>query len=271
MDKIENKIVSYFLEEFGMNNLTAIRLKPIEIKYKEQLKFINNALKHTILKSINAYEYIPQFATLIRANSAYKIKLVKDIDDICQYLSEEYQNPDLDEITTTLSTVLQNVNLTRQRSCECFYYLADTAFISPSINTENKQIVFDMDRNFSLNQQFIQYNSFSDYLEQIKISWQKTELQEKTTLRKLTPIQIDIKITQRNAVELWSLHPSKTVAQMIRDHKKELLKECKKQKCANSTLRTRIAKLHPNPKNHKGGRPAKNKNTSNMYNLKTFK
>jgi hypothetical protein len=268
MNKIENKIVSYFLEEFGKNNLTAIRLKPIYVKYKEQLPFIDNKLRYTILKS-SAYACIPQFATLVYSNSAYKIKLVKDIDSVYKYLNKKYQNPDLDEILTTLNIVLQNVTLTKQRLCECFYYLNDATFTSYSI-TENKQIIFDMDRNFSLNQQFMQCNSFSDYLEQIKISWQKTELQEKTTLRKLTPAQIDIQITQRNANELWVLHPNKTIAQMIRDNKKELLKECKKQECADSTLRTRIAKIHPNPENYKGGRPTKNKNTSNVHSLKTF-
>lgn len=89
MNRAENEIVSYFLEEFGKNNLTSIRLKPIELKYKEQLDFVNNRLRHRILKPINAYEYFPNFETLVQANSSYKIKLVKDIDSIYLHLREE--------------------------------------------------------------------------------------------------------------------------------------------------------------------------------------
>ncbi|BAS67781.1 hypothetical protein [Bathymodiolus septemdierum thioautotrophic gill symbiont] len=269
MDKIENKIVSYFLEEFGRNNLTSIRLKPIELKYKEQLDFINNRLRHRILKPVNAYEYFPNFETLVQANSPYKVNLVKDIDVIYLYLREVYQDPNLDEVSTTLNAVLQNVDLTKERLCECFYYLADTLFTSYATDAENKQIVFNMDREFFLRQEFIQYNSFSGYLEQTKSSWQKMELQEKTTLRKLTPAQIDVETTQRNASKLWALYPSKRVAQIIREHKEDLLKGCKHQKCADSTLRTRIAHLHPNPKNSKGGRDKKpkDKSTSSMSDL----
>lgn len=269
MDKIENKIVSYFLEEFGRNNLTVIRLKPIELKYKEQLDFINNRLRHRILKPINAYEYFPNFETLVQSNSPYKVNLVKDVDVIYPYLREVYQDPNLDEVSTTLNTVLQNVDLTKKRLCECFYYLADTIFTSYAINTENKQIVFDMDREFFLRQEFIQYNSFGNYLEQTKSSWQTVELQEATVLRKLTSMQIDVEITQKNASELWALYPNKRVAQIIREHKEDLLKGCKYQKCADSTLRTRIAHLHPNPKNSKGGadKKPKGKNTSSMSDL----
>lgn len=126
-----------------------------------------------------------------------------------------------------------------------------------------------MDRDFFLRQEFIQYNSFGDYLEQTKSSWQTVELQETTIPRKLTPMQIDVKITQRNASELRAIYPNKRVARIIREHREDLLKGCKYQKCADSTLRTRIAHLHPNPENSKGGRDKKSKgqNASSMSDL----
>jgi hypothetical protein len=270
MDKIENKIVSYFLEEFGKNNLTSIRLKPIELEYKEQLDFINNKLRHRILKPINAYEYFPHFETLVQANSPYKVKLVKDIDSIYPYLRKLYQNPDIDEVRVTFKDVFKNSDLTEKRLFECFYYLIEPSmFVLNSFDVENGKVVFDMEKEFFLYRGLIEYNSFSDYLEQTKSNWQRMELQEKTTSRKLTPMQIDVEITQRNASDLWALYPNKRVAQMIRDHKKDLLKGCKHQKYADSTLRTRIAHLHPNPKNSKGGRDKKpkDKGASNMSDL----
>ncbi len=236
MDKIENKIVSYFLEEFGKNNLTAIRIKPIQVKYPDKLDFINNHLRHRVLKSINQYEFIPHFETIVKVNSAYKTELVKDIEIVYLYFKKLHSNPDVDEVRATLSDVYSNINLNKQRALECLYYLTESSgFLSYSVDIKNGKVVFGETKNFFMLDDFLRYKTYGEYLEQVTEWWSKhddewlsginqnnqIETKNKTSN---SPTKQDRECCIKTAKELWKQDPAIKISTMVQ--KKELQIEC---------------------------------------------